>query len=106
MLETQRAWFRKIGIGITNGYGMTENCAITTQLDAKIFNKPGSVGIPTTRSKYQNRSRKWRDLMQRTFVMKDTTSSELTDEVIKDGWFIQEIKAILMKTASYLSPVE
>ena len=29
---------------ITIGYGMTENCAVTTQLPGSNFNKPGSVG--------------------------------------------------------------
>ena len=44
MQIAQRNWFRKIGVNITIGYGMTENCAITTQLPGNNFTKPGSVG--------------------------------------------------------------
>ena len=40
MQVAQRNWFRKIGINITIGYGMTENCAITTQIPGTNFNKP------------------------------------------------------------------
>ncbi|MEM1124419.1 MAG: AMP-binding protein, partial [Bacteroidota bacterium] len=36
-------WFMKIGVPISEGYGMTENCAACTFLDA-LDNKPGSVG--------------------------------------------------------------
>ena len=87
MLETQRAWFRKIGIGITNGYGMTENCAITTQLDAKISNKPGSVGIPQPEVKIKTDPESGEILMQGPFMMKGYYKQpELTDEVIKEGW--------------------
>ena len=42
MQVAQRNWFRKIGVNITIGYGMTENCAITTQLPGSNFSKPGS----------------------------------------------------------------
>lgn len=38
-------WFRKIGIYITNGYGMTENCVICTAVDGQNIEKTGSVGI-------------------------------------------------------------
>ena len=43
MLDSQRSWFRSIGIDIFNGYGMTENCAASTLLNDKVINKPGSV---------------------------------------------------------------
>ena len=42
--EPTKEWFSKIGIDITNVYGMSENCAICTLLDSKIKNKKGSVG--------------------------------------------------------------
>ncbi len=38
-------WFRKIGVNITNGYGMTENCVICTAVDGQNIEKTGSVGI-------------------------------------------------------------
>ena len=38
-------WFRKVGVYITNGYGMTENCAICSSVDGK-FEKLHTVGQP------------------------------------------------------------
>ena len=46
MQTSQRDWYRAIGINIVNGYGMTENCAISNQLADNIWDRPGSVGIP------------------------------------------------------------
>jgi long-chain acyl-CoA synthetase len=37
------AWYRKLGIEISEGYGMTENLAFATYLDPK-DNRPGTVG--------------------------------------------------------------
>ena len=39
-------WFRKIGVYITNGYGMTENCAICSSVDGRDFKKMTTVGKP------------------------------------------------------------
>ena len=41
--ESLKEWYSSIGLPITNGYGMTENCAITTILLPE-EKKPGSVG--------------------------------------------------------------
>lgn len=87
MLETQRAWFREIGIYITNGYGMTENCAITTQLAATITNKPGSVGVAQPEVDIKIDESSGEILMRGPFVMKEYYKQpELTTEVITDGW--------------------
>ena len=87
MLDTQRSWFRSIGIDIFNGYGMTENCAVSTLLNDKVTNKPGSVGLaqPMVELKIDTESNEI--LMRGPFVMKGYYKQpELTAEVIKDGW--------------------
>lgn len=43
--QTLKDWYAKIGIPISEGYGMTENCAACTFLTAE-EDKPGSVGKP------------------------------------------------------------
>jgi len=87
MLETQRAWFREVGIPITNGYGMTENSAITSQLDARITNRPGSVGIAQPEVDIKIDTETSEILMRGPFVMKGYYKQpELTAEVLKDGW--------------------
>ena len=43
MPNEQKEWYRKIGIPISEGYGMTENCAICTFITPDVI-KPGSVG--------------------------------------------------------------
>jgi len=87
MLETQRAWFREVGIPITNGYGMTENSAITSQLDARITDRPGSVGIAQPEVDIKIDTETSEILMRGPFVMKGYYKQpELTAEVLKDGW--------------------
>ena len=85
--ETQRTWFRKIGVPITNGYGMTENCAITTHLGDGIIDKPGSVGLAQPGVTLKIDSETSEILMRGPYVMKEYYKQpELTAEVIKEGW--------------------
>jgi long-subunit acyl-CoA synthetase (AMP-forming) len=87
MLETQRAWFRQIGIFITNGYGMTENCAITTQLDARITHKPGSVGLAQPEVEIKTDPKTSEIMMRGPFVMKEYYKQpELTKAVMTADW--------------------
>ena len=83
--ETLRTWFRKIDIDIINGYGMTENCAITSQLF--VFNKPGSVGKAAAEVEIKIDPNNSEILMKGPFLMKGYYKlPELTKETIKDGW--------------------
>lgn len=87
LLDSQREWFRSIGIPITNGYGMTENCAITTQLPAHISNKPGSVGIPQPEVDIKIDPETSEIMMRGPFVMVGYYKQpELTAQVLQDGW--------------------
>ena len=87
MQIAQRNWFRKIGVNITIGYGMTENCAITTQLPGSNFIKPGSVGKvqPNVEIKIDEESEEV--LMKGPYVMLGYyNDSETTNNTIKNSW--------------------
>mgnify|MGYP003685522823 FL=1 len=85
--ESQREWFYKLGIKILNGYGMTENCAVCTQLDGEITNKKGSVGIPQIGVELSVDPSNNEILMRGPFVMKGYFKlPEVTEETLKDGW--------------------
>ena len=87
MQVAQRNWFRKIGVNITIGYGMTENCAITTQLPGSNFSKPGSVGQvqPNVEIKIDEGSEEV--LMRGPYVMLGYyNDKETTNNTIKNGW--------------------
>jgi len=84
---TQIEWFRKIGVYITNGYGMTENCAICTQVDGRDFGKMDSVGKPQSRVEVKIDNSNGEILMRGPFLMDGYYKrKELTDETLRDGW--------------------
>ena len=85
MQESQRVWFRKIGIDITNGYGMTENCAITTQLDGKITNKPGSVGLAQTGVELKIDHKNGEILMRGPFLMDGYYKDKISEVFLKNN---------------------
>ena len=83
--ETLRTWFRNIGIDIINGYGMTENCAITSQLFE--FDRPGSVGKAAAEVEIKIDSNNSEILMKGPFLMEGYYKlPDLTRKTIKDGW--------------------
>ncbi|MAP99525.1 MAG: AMP-dependent synthetase [Flavobacteriaceae bacterium] len=87
MQVAQRDWFKKIGVNITIGYGMTENCAVTTQLPGSNFNKPGSVGTvqPNVEIKIDQNTEEI--LMRGPYVMLGYyNDTETTNNTIKNGW--------------------
>ena len=87
MQVTQIEWFRKIGVYITNGYGMTENCAICTQVDGRDFGKMDSVGKPQSRVEVKIDNSNGEILMRGPFLMDGYYKrKELTDETLQGGW--------------------
>jgi long-subunit acyl-CoA synthetase (AMP-forming) len=87
MMEVQKQWYKKLGINITNIYGMTENCAICTQIPATTTNKKNSVGLPQAGVKIKINPENGEIMMSGPFVMKGYyKDKERTDETIKDGW--------------------
>ena len=87
MQESQRVWYRSLGVNITNGYGMTENCAICTQLPGEITDKPGSVGKAQPKVDIKIDSETGEILMRGPYVMKEYYNDpETTNNTIKDGW--------------------
>jgi len=87
MQESQRVWYRSLGVNITNGYGMTENCAICTQLPGEITDKPGSVGKAQPEVDIKIDSETGEILMRGPYVMKEYYNDpETTNNTIKKGW--------------------
>jgi len=87
MQESQRVWYRSLGVKITNGYGMTENCAICTQLPGEITDKPGSVGKAQPEVDIKIDSETGEILMRGPYVMKEYYNDpETTNNTIKNGW--------------------
>ena len=87
MQESQRVWYRSLGVNITNGYGMTENCAICTQLPGEITDKPGSVGKAQPEVEIKIDSETGEILMRGPYVMKGYYNDpETTNNTIKNGW--------------------
>ena len=84
---TQIEWFRKIGIYITNGYGMTENCAICTQVDGRDFDKLDSVGRPQCGVEVMINPKSEEILMRGPFVMDGYYKNEkMTKTTLVNGW--------------------
>ena len=79
-------WYRSIGIYITNGYGMTENCATCTNLNPYQPLGRGSVGRPTAGVDLKI-SEQGEILMKGPFTLSCYyKNKEVTNETLKDGW--------------------
>lgn len=84
--QATKDWFRTLDIKISEGYGMTENCAICTFLGAD-DRKPGSVGKIQYGGELKIDPNTNEILMKAPYVMKGYYKfPEKTAEVIKDGW--------------------
>ncbi len=86
MSEAQKDWYRSIGLYIFEGYGMTENCAISTTLSGKDI-KPGSVGQARYGSEIKIDPETNEILFKAPWNMIGYYKSpEKTAETLKDGW--------------------
>lgn len=84
--ETTKQWFAKLDIPISEGYGMTENCAICTFLAGDI-KKPGSVGKPQPNVQLRIAEGTDEVLMKAPYNMLGYyKAEEKSAEVLKDGW--------------------
>ena len=80
-------WFRKVGVYITNGYGMTENCAICSSVDGRDFEKLHTVGQPQKGVKLKIDEETGEILMKGPFIMKGYyKNDELTNTTLRGGW--------------------
>ena len=80
-------WFRKVGVYITNGYGMTENCAICSSVDGRDFEKLHTVGQPQKGVKLKIDEETGEILMKGPFIMKGYyKNEELTNTTLRGGW--------------------
>ncbi|MEM7370124.1 MAG: AMP-binding protein [Bacteroidota bacterium] len=79
-------WYKKIGITITEGYGMTENsaiCTINPREDVRI----GTVGKPYPGCNLKIDPKTQEVLMEASWLMKGYyKNEELTNKTIIDGW--------------------
>jgi long-subunit acyl-CoA synthetase (AMP-forming) len=91
-------WFRKIGVYITNGYGMTENCAICSSVDGKDFKKMNTVGKPQKGVDLKIDEKTGEILMKGATVMNGYyKNEELTNTTLRGGWLHTGDKGFLDK---------
>ena len=84
--EECKAWYQRLGIPISEGYGMTENSAVCTFLSPN-ENKPGSVGKAVNGVELRIDPESKEVLMKSDFVMNGYYKSpELTDKTIRNDW--------------------
>ena len=86
MSKQDKIWWKKLGMPISEGYGMTENLGVATFLDGGV-DKPGSIGkfypendvrVDPETGEIQVRSA-WN-------MLGYYKSPDKTNEVLKDGW--------------------
>jgi len=84
--QATKDWFASLGLGITEGYGQTENCAGTSFLFAH-EDKPGSVGLPHDGCTVKIAEGTNEILVKSNYVMKGYYKDpEKTAETIQNGW--------------------
>ena len=84
--QSTKDWFASIGIPISEGYGMTENCAACTFMKVN-ESKPGSVGKPQVGVELMIAPETQEILMKASFNMRGYYKSpEQTAKTIIDGW--------------------
>ncbi len=81
------SWYKSIGVYIINGYGMTENCCVCTNLDPFQPLGIGSVGKVSSPSVDLKITDEGEVCMTGPFLMDSYyKNKEMTKETLKDGW--------------------
>ena len=80
-------WFQTIGIYITNGYGMTENCCVCTNLNPYQNHGRGSVGKISSPDVSLKITGEGEICMKGPFLMDSYyKNKEMTDSTLQNGW--------------------
>ena len=80
-------WFKTIGIYITNGYGMTENCCVCTNLNPYQNHGRGSVGKISSPDVSLKITDEGEICMKGPFLMDSYyKNKEMTDSTLQNGW--------------------
>ena len=80
-------WFKTIGVYITNGYGMTENCCVCTNLDPYQNHGKGSVGKISSPDVSLKTTSEGEICMKGPFLMDCYyKNKEMTDSTLQNGW--------------------
>ena len=80
-------WFQTIGIYITNGYGMTENCCVCTNLNPYQNHGKGSVGKISSPDVNLKITDEGEICMKGPFLMDSYyKNKEMTDSTLQNGW--------------------
>jgi long-subunit acyl-CoA synthetase (AMP-forming) len=84
--QETKDWYSKLGIPITEGYGMTENCAATSFLYPH-EDKPHSVGLPHPGCEVKINPETNEILVKSNYIMKGYYNDEQkSKETIVEGW--------------------
>ncbi|EAY31727.1 AMP-binding protein [Microscilla marina] len=84
--QSLKDWYKRLGISISEGYGMTENCAVCSFLSGD-EDQPGSVGKPAAGVDLKIDEDTGEVCMKADFVMQGYYNApEKTAEVLRDGW--------------------
>jgi long-subunit acyl-CoA synthetase (AMP-forming) len=84
--QSLKEWYKRLGIYISEGYGMSENCAVCSFLPGDV-DRPGSVGKPMAGVELKIDEDTGEVCMKADFVMQGYYNApEKTDEVLRNGW--------------------
>mgnify|MGYP001152282897 CR=1 FL=1 len=84
--QTLKEWYRKLDISISEGYAMTENCAVCTFLPGDV-DRPGSVGKASLGVALKIDEDTGEVCMKAGFVMSGYYNApDKTNEMLRNGW--------------------
>lgn len=93
--ESLKTWFRRLGVNLREGYGMTENMGAFSNMPAGQY-KPNTVGKVVTNCECRIDPETEEILMKTPWTMKEYYKDpELTAKTIQDGWMHSGDKGVL-----------